>query len=273
LYKDGDKASLDDFIYMIKTSAMIYSPAHHVGEYKELEEILRQLEKTDFSVLTEECYEELAERLEEGARYVHEITDFYYSLQKVVNDIYALCLTMPYVKEPSKLICACRSIWRCLAKKEYMDEMLVPLEGRIEPYVEKTSYLESVLYEIKSDYKEEVEEAGLTEFFEDFSIAANLLSDSLFIDLDKIRENEKADASYVKKCTAELIEELSSYMNTVSRPVKRAIMSQVLEKLPLMFQKTEEVEEYIRVNLFGCQDKAEKRIVMSILSDFIREEM
>jgi hypothetical protein len=273
LYKDGDKSSLEDFIYMLRTSAMVYSPAHYVGEYKEIEAVLSKLEKADFSSITEEQYEELAGQLEEGARMIHEITDFYYSLQKVVNNIYALCLTMPYGGNSSKLIRACQSIWRCLAKKQYMDEMLVPLEGRIEAYVEKTSYLESVLYEIKSEDKEEAAAAGLTDFFEDFSIAANLLSDSLFIDLDKVRANEKADASYVKKCSAELIAELSTCMETVSRPVKRAIMSQVLEKMPLMFQKTEEVEEYIRVNLLGCQDKAEKLIVMSILTDFIREEM
>jgi hypothetical protein len=273
LYKDGDKSSLDDFIYMIRTSAMLYEPSAHVGEYTELEEVLAELENTDFSSVTKERYEQLAQMLEKGAHYVHEITDFYYSLQKTVNGIYALCLSMPYASDTSKLVNACKSIWRCLANKEYMDEMLVPLEGRIEPYVEKTSYLESVLFEVKSVYKEEMRECGLTSFFEDFSLVANLLSDSLFIDLDKVQKNEKADASYVKECTAKLTDELSGRMSRVSRPVKRAIMGQVLEKLPMMFQKSEQVLEYIRVNLFGCQDKAEKLIVMSILTDLIREEM
>ena len=62
-------------------------------------------------------------------------------------------------------------------------------------------------------------------------------------------------------------------LGEVSRPVKRAVMGQVLEKLPLMFEKAEEVLEYIQVNLMGCQDKAEKCVVMMILQDLINEEM
>ena len=60
-------------------------------------------------------------------------------------------------------------------------------------------------------------------------------------------------------------------MNEVTRPVKRAMTGQILEKLPMLIQSTEEVEDYIRVNLLGCQDKAEKLIVMSMLSDLMRE--
>ena len=65
----------------------------------------------------------------------------------------------------------------------------------------------------------------------------------------------------------DLMDELDAGLKRVSRPVRRAVMGQVIEKLPMLFEKTEEVEEYIRINLLGCQDKAEKLIVMSILSD------
>ena len=85
------------------------------------------------------------------------------------------------------------------------------------------------------------------------------------------RTEEKADAAYVQKCTEELLDELSARMNEVTRPVKRAMTGQILEKLPMLIQSTEEVEDYIRVNLLGCQDKAEKLIVMSMLSDLMRE--
>lgn len=271
LYKGGDRSSLDDFVYMIRTSAMLYEPAYQEGEYPQVEMGLRELEKTDFTTVGETRYDELVEILEESACYIHEITDFYYSLQKVVNGMYALCLSMPYGANDSGLIRACQSIWRCLAGKEYLDEMLVPLEGRIETYVEKTSYFESVFFEAKSSYQKEIAENELTGFFEDFVLVANLLSDSLFIDLDKVQKEEKADAAYVQKCTEELLDELSARMNEVTRPVKRAMTGLILEKLPMLIQSTEEVEDYIRVNLLGCQDKAEKLIVMSMLSDLMRE--
>ena len=62
-------------------------------------------------------------------------------------------------------------------------------------------------------------------------------------------------------------------MSEVSRPVKKAIMAQVLNKLPLAFKTSNEVKEYIRTNLFGCQDKAEKITVMTLLGEVIEQEM
>ena len=70
----------------------------------------------------------------------------------------------------------------------------------------------------------------------------------------------------------ELVNELSKKLSQVSKPVKKAIMGLVLEKLPLTFQNSDEVLDYIRVNLMGCQDKAEKCVVLTMLADLIREE-
>lgn len=272
LYKGGDRSSLDDFIYMIRTSAMVYEPQQYVGEYTSLETALSRLQTADYTNMTEDEYEELTQVLESAAGSVHEFTDFYYSLQKVVNGIYAICLILPYVEKESSLVGKGRVIWSRLALREYQSEMLFPLEGRIEQCVERSSYLESVLYEIKSAYKEELAELSLTSFFEDVSIVANLLSDSLFIDLDKVTEEEVADADYVQGCMEQLLDELSQKMDQLSRPVKRAVMGQILSQLPMTFQNTQEAMEYIRVNLLGCQDKAEKVIVMEMLLDLMQEE-
>lgn len=272
LYKGGEKAALQDFVYMLRTSAMVYEPAKSVGEYPAFEEALSTLAGADYVNLSKEQWEELTEVLRDCTEAIHEITDFYYSLQKVVNSIYALCVALPYQENESKLMGASKSIWCCLGKREYMDEMLVPLEGKIEAAVEKTGHLSAVFYEIKESYKEELASWGLDEFFADFTLVLNLLSDSLFIDLDKKVQNEMAEDNDVMTCAEQFINELSVKLSEVSRPVKKAIMSQVLEKLPMLFRNTEEVQEYIRVNLFGCQDKAEKAIVMELLQDLIREE-
>ena len=252
---------------------MVSEPAKNVGEYPDFEDILHRLAAAEYTGMTEDIYHEMTALLEEGARQIHEITDFYYSLQKVVNGIYAMCLLHSYQETDNKLLKACRSIWVCLAKKEYRDEMLEPLEGRIEDWIEKTSYLETILFEIKSSYQAELGISGLTGFFEDIATVANLLSDSLFINLEQAAKGEKADAAYVQKRTEALLEELVQKLSEVSRPVKRAIMGQVLEKLPLMFERPEEIQEYIQVNLMGCQDKAEKCVVMMILQDLMNEEM
>lgn len=272
LYQGQDRSSMDSWLYMIRTSAMLYEPQHYVGQYAALEQKLKRLEEADYDNLSESEYDALAAILEEAAEEIHEITDFYYSLQKVVNGIYAMCLILPYCETESKLVKAGRAIWCCLAKKEYREEMLQPLEGRIESCVEKSSYLESVFFEIKSSYQKELSETGLTSFFEDFALVANLLSDSLFIDLSRVEEEEKADSAYVKAHTGRLLEELEEKLRTLSRPVKRAVTAQILDKLPLPFQAASEVQEYVLVNLMGCSNKAEKCVVLTILQDLMQEE-
>ena len=193
-------------------------------------------------------------------------------MQRVVNRIYALCLSLPYESAESRDVRESKEIWRHLAKQEYEDEMLVPLEGRIEKYVEQSGYLESVLFEIENSYKKELDKMGLEKFIKDCVLVSKLLSDSLFIDLDKEMAEETADAAYVQELTESFLQELSDQLSFVSRPIKKAIMGRILESLPKLFQSTEEIEEYIRVNLFGCQNKAEKYIVMAILRDVMEQE-
>ena len=271
LYKGGDRQSIDDFVYMLRTAAMVYEPPKYVGEYPEFEQVLHVLGEANYADMDEKTYVNMIQLLAQGVSSIHEITDFYYTLQKVVNSIYALCLILPYVEDMG-LLKDCRQIWNGLAEKKYQDEMLLPLEGKIEKNVEKTSYMESILQEINDSYKEEVEKLGLTSFYDEFGTVVNLLSDSLFIDLENVSTEAVADAAYVQAQTEKLLDELSEKMSQVSRPVKRAIMGQIIEKLPMMFQKSEEVLEYIRTNLFGCQDKAEKVIVMTMLWDLMQEE-
>ena len=271
LYKGGDRQSFDDFLYMLRTSAMLYEPKQYVGEYADFENILTVLSEADYKNMDETTYIEMTQKLEQGVTRLHEIPDFYYTLQKVVHNMYALCLILPYATKDG-LLKECSSIWCSLAEKEYQDEMLLPLEGKIEKIVEKTSYLESILQEITDSYDKEIEALGFSKFFEEFILVSKLMSDSLFIDLERVSEDAVADSDYVKQQTEQLLEELSVKFSEVSHPVKRAIMGQVVEKLPIMFQNSKEVIEYIQINLFGCQDKAEKCVVMSMLWDLMQED-
>lgn len=272
LYKGNDRSSLDQFLYMIRTAAMIYEPQHYVGQYPELEQILDRLEKADYEDMGEDLYEELVELLEKGSEQLHNLTDFYYNFQKVVNGIYALCVILPHAKKRSSIYKAGRTVWESLSLKECEEELLVPLEGQIEQSAMNTSYLESILFELRSSYGQELSGESLTSLFEDFVLVANLLSDSLFIDLVRPEEEEPVDAAYVQSCSDQLFDELAEKMSQITRPVKRAMMGQIIEKLPLIFQNTEEVQQYIRVNLFGCQNKAEKCVVLEMLWDVMQEE-
>ncbi len=271
LYRGGERRALDEYLYILRTSAMIYEPAGPGGDYPDFEKGMEKLAGADYANMTESEYMAMDELLEVESKAVYEITDFYYGLQQVVNEIYALCLLSAYPWEKSALFEKCRDVWRAILADDYVDEMLVELEGEIEERVETSAYLESVLFEIRSADQSEWD-LDMTDFITDLSHVADLLSDSLFMNLDRENDQAVADNDYVEQRTEEFLAELSEKLKNLSRPLRRAVTSQILEKLPVFFQNAAEVEEYIRVNLLGCQDSSEKYMVMSMLLDMVREE-
>lgn len=273
LYKGSDMASLDGFAYMVRSAAMLHRPDDRLVSDERIREFLKTLENTDFSSLDEENYSRLCDELERTGEKILCITDFYYSMQKVVNGIYALFLCRLHNEKESGVYLDCVEILREVADGKHREESLVKLEGKIEEYVEKSSYLEAVLFETRSSCRELLEELGIFQNFEDYAVIANLLSDSLFIDIDQIKNEEKVDESKMKKVTAELTGELSDLLGTLKKPVKKAVMAAVLEKLPAGFSNTSEIEEYIRTNLFGCQDFSEKGVVMLEFEEMMAEAL
>ena len=53
---------------------------------------------------------------------------------------------------------------------------------------------------------------------------------------------------------------------TVSQQsVKRAVMAAVLSMLPVFFNNTEEIQDYINSSLIQCSDEAEKKAVVEVV--------
>ncbi|MGN1206613.1 MAG: hypothetical protein ACI4SQ_06465 [Eubacterium sp.] len=269
LYIGGDMASLDNFIYMIRSAAMLQKAP---GEAKDsIADLLKELQNTDFINLTEESFDAMSKELEKAGEYILHVTDFYYQLQKVVNAMYALCLASCHKREESDLYLHCRDVLMEVAKGSLSEDSLVKLEGKIETYVEKSSYLEAVLFEIKHSHKKIIDELGKGEEFDAFAKIANLLSDSLFIDMEHFDENDTVNAAAEAKKISELTAELSEFLSTLSKPLKKAVMAEVLEKLPVDFRTAGEIETYIRTNLYGCQNQAEKKAAMIELREWMDE--
>ncbi len=270
LYKGSDVASLEGFAYMIRSAAMLH-PLEE-GTDDEIESFISELEGTDFKELGAGTYEVLCDKLEQVSERICEITDFYYSLQKVVNGCYAFCLAKLHNDKNTETQRISHRILSAVVKGELEEEELEKLEGRIEDCVEQSSYLEAVLFEVKSSCREVLRELELEREFEDFAQIANLLSDSLFVDLDESNQEEIVDEQKAAQVAAKLTEEISRKLAECKRPVKKAVMAAVLEKLPAGFPGTREVEEYIRTNLFGCQDLSEKMAAVLELEQMMSEE-
>jgi len=269
LYKGATKGALEDFLYILRTSAMIYEPAAGREDYPEFFKDFNKLEEANYKEVSLKKFQELRACLDRASLWIYAITDYYYSMQKLVNGIYGQCLLRRYGLGQDKLTKACASIWNCLAQGQCQEELLRPLEGRIESWVEKTTYLESVFTEISQSYQKEIEDLDMTQDFRDMELLTKLMSDSLFIDLERVEDETELKAKDVNKACDLLIEDLDRKFKEVKKPVRRAIMGQVLEKLPMIFQGADQVMEYIETNLMACQDQAEKMVVVDLIEEMM----
>ena len=88
LYIGGDMASLDNFIYMVRSAAMLQKAPEQSKD--KISDLLEKLRDTDFTALTKESYDVVSKELEKAGESILHVTDFYYQLQKVVTSMYAL---------------------------------------------------------------------------------------------------------------------------------------------------------------------------------------
>lgn len=270
LYKGSDESSLEGFAYMIRSVAMLHPLEKDTN--REIYSFLTELESTDFRELDAAAYEELNGRFGKISREIREITDFYYSLQKVVNGCYALGLAKLHSDKDTETQKTSRRILSAVVKGELEEEELEKLEGRIEACIEQSGYLETVLFEAKSSCQEILRELDLERKMDDCVRISVLLSDSLFVDLDEAACQKTVDEQKAAQVAAELTEELSRKLTECKKPVKKAVMAAILEKLPAEFTDVTGLKEYIRTNLFGCQDFSEKAAAILELEQMINED-
>lgn len=271
LYAGSDMASLDAFLYRLRSSAMLHKAKAGVPSGEKIERLIEEFSELDFSHITEETYEAAAERLEEVTKEITVLTDYYYSLQKVVNGIYALALVSEQKIEDSQVSSDCKEILLHVANGGLDDSSLVKLEGKIETCVEKAASLEAILSEVLHDHEDLLGELGLLDAFRDYEKISTLLSDSLFVDFTKTQKYEEVDAEMLKRVYADFSRELTDGLAAMQRPLKKAAMAAVLENLPVDFENMEQIETYIRTNLFGCQDDSERAVVLLELQEMMAE--
>lgn len=270
LYKDADCSSLDTYIYMLKTSAAIYHPEGMDQVFPELLRLKNDLENADYKDLTEKEYIDLSNRLENGAGVIRRFVNFYYGLQEIVNSLYVIILARPYVDldesipntfDSLAMIGEIHRYFGALEKEplpEKLEEEFQFTEGLQEQYFEEISSLEPIFMDIKSNYTELVNGLMLRSIFNTINISYKLLGSSLFVDLNQIEDGRKVDEAYLNQAKDDLISMLSKTFREQAQIVNRAIMANTLNKMPVFFQTSGEIKEYITQSLDQCHDLAEK---------------
>lgn len=295
IYKGADRSSLDRFVYMIKTSAMLYSPEGTNEVCESLVNLKKELAALDYKNITEEEYKHYAKQIEEAAEKINDAVDFFYGLQECVNHLYVLLIASPYAfmeggyriesflgEMKFLLLPQDENICMTILKDvntlflnglkeeigEELEEKLSYTEGRQEFLSEEFESLESYFSIVRSNHVNMVESLMLSPLYHRLILSQELLGSSLFSKLDEAEDDRKVDESYLFQVQEDLLKELSQLFGSNSQYVCRAVMANTINKMPVFFQSTNDVLEYVKSSLEQCHDLAEKNACINIIKSF-----
>lgn len=284
LYNGSPKGSLDDFLYMLRTSSMLDFPEEDARQFKDLYQIYQEFQNLDFDTITEELYQKMHDSLLYVSDEISQSVDMYVMLTELVNDVYAILLAMPYAMRETKEEDICTSIIQSVNgqfTKDRLDplgeevcDMLIALEGKQEKIYEQYSTYEYILDEIKTDYESMLQSLVLDKVYHSLYRISDLLSgNGLFMEFDENPQKlEIADKKYIEEAQNKFRDDVTALFEKNTRRVNRAIMAAVLASLPVFFENVTQLQDYVYQSLVSCKDLAEKKAVVEVLEQMISEE-
>lgn len=297
VYKGSDISSLEGFLYMFRTSAMLYRDPNQEKYFTEFKVILEELAQVDFENADRECYRIYAEKIRVNASKLTDLSDLYMQIGQLLNEVYSILLTMPYRAEGDAMETAdlvIRGLQDLFTQEEssggenspwkeaeetleteedkmaWLGERLTFAEGRQEKLADLLNVAEAALDEIRESQREAIERAGLQEAFAELYQLSMLNSNSVFAPLEEAEESGQVTAKIAEAETERLITELKDMFQGQSRMLRRAIMAGTVEKLPTFFSSAQEVADYIINSLNQCDDVAEKYASKQLILDLMR---
>lgn len=269
MYKGSNKSSVENYLYILKTSAMLYRSKGMEEEFPNLISLIQEFETIDYKNLNNVTYEAFVSKLNQGAEFVRDMVDIYVELVEIVNNLYVLLLAKPYIlKTDESMEQVCKEILfplndNLLSNKFDTDlnrltEKLEVLEGKQEDIGFHIVKLESILYDIKERHTPFINSVMLGTVFDSLYTCQQLLSSSLFTNINDMAMEEVADSDYITKVREEFVDELKEVFHHNNQLVNRAIMANTLNKMPVFFKDSKEIVEYITNSLTSCNDEPEK---------------
>lgn len=271
VYKDSEKTSVDDFIYMIASSSMIYTDEYAYKISEDINQIIKEFENTDFMSIDEEHYSKLREKLIYAIDYVQRTIDEYMLLAELVNDVYVILLSTPYADTD----CEERNILLEILENKDSDsveEALVRLEGKQESLYATYSKSEYLISEVLEKQKNMVESLMLSPLYNSLNVISTLESGSLFVEFDRQISHDMADEDYVINKFNDLSEQLNQFFSKHSKLINRAVMAHILSSLPVFFNNVDEIQNYVYSSISGCSDVAEKTACAEIFAMMMEED-
>ncbi len=285
-YLGSEKSTLETYLYMMKTSAMLYKEEGMDTFYSGLWEKKEFLSSLNYKNLIKEEYDK-AESILRSATLMLEIeTTVYFDLQEIVNEIYGLLLCTTYAgMVPSEFEQAKEAALAIIeeinqdfvnhVKKELsVDSMetFVHMEGVQEELSYDLSLMEEALFEIKQNYKPLTESLMVGQLLQVLLRTKDLVSNSLFVDLEALETQEEiVDEELIHKTVTSLERDLTELFANQDRMISRAIIANTISKMPVFFADHKEVMEYVLYSLERCSDQYEKAACYEIINDIMSE--
>lgn len=282
VYRGSEISSVENFLYMIKTSSMIEISPYINDLSEDVKSIYEEFSAINFSELDENKYNDLRQKLSFAVSYLEQSISLYMSLGELINDLYVILLSSSYNMNTSKDSNVCKSIINKINNMFEEDELtsiydkvaddFIELEGRQEMLQAKFSSCEFIIDLAITEQSESLQKLMLQKTYNSLKQIMDLESGSIFVEFSETNSNI-ADDSYIEKVTNELVQTLTSLFKNNPKLLNRAIMAHVLSGLPVFFNNIEEINNYISNSLSQCRDIAEKSAVIEILKQMIEEEI
>lgn len=282
-YIGTDQSSLKSYLYMFRTTAMLHTEEGMETAYPKLWKDKEMFSGLNYKDITKEEFTKLEKTLKGVTAFLDKETSVYYGLQEIINELYALLLTMEFagVEDTQALDSenATHSILKTvntlfLTKENVTDELdmyFEALEGVQEALSDIFMITDDALNEIDHNYRGLVQSITMEPVLSMLLRTRKLLDDSIFIDLDETIENDKVEESHIVLEVKNLQNELTVLFNSHDRMIVRAVMANTLGQMPVFFNNHKEVMDYIRYSLERCNDPYEKSVCIEIIKDFMCE--
>ncbi|MBQ4067675.1 MAG: hypothetical protein IJC76_00335 [Lachnospiraceae bacterium] len=281
VYSEADKKSFDDFVYMIRTNALLDRDERFDSVLPEFRNILKSFENANFSKLEENEYKDLFDKLTYVIDSTNEMVDIYMMVSELINQVYVMILATPYIENDDE-INICKkiddNIFDLFAKGEYVtideetEELLVKLEGVPENIGMECAANEYALDVIRESHMDSVDELNCSGEYEALFMCQKLMSGSLFIDLDGENNDTALEEAYFVSQRDKIISDIKESFEGRDKMLNRAVMASVLSTLPVFFNNMNEVKDYVIAAFDSCRDEAEKLGSIEIINTIIEAD-
>lgn len=289
VYKGSERSSLEGYLYMFRTSAMLYHDENMGKYFQEFVPVLEELASLEYETIDEKTYQIYAEKIRVNASKLNDVTDLYMQLGKLINHMYIICASVSepentgkaedtvirginalFLEKASAVFEQSENVLQTEEEKLYwLGEQFAEVEGKQESLYERLNVAGAALEEIEESQRESIGELGLAQDFQILKKMFLLTSNSTFADLSGQRREEKVSAKMAEDAADTLIEECRQFFRGKSRMLRRAVMANTLEKMPVFFTSAQEVADYVMNALLLCEDAAEKYAAKQLLSEFM----